>query len=637
MSLSGAEDMATFSNHHWPAAWKLWLAGIVAGIAFLLLASGPGFKPWLRFFSSEPPRLSSLTFDFNGRPVKLLAGQSLLVKHMDRLKVIDFETSGGRGARLTLEGRGFEAEPLLTGAVVGELLPASDVTQRFDLLVKQGDKTLGQVGLIPIIKPIDWVLLAQPWEGARRLDYLKAAWRTAPANPLLLDQIIETALSLDRRQEAAAALKAKGRVVFSIADQVKLARLYEELDQPEDQAQVVSRLAELEPDQELWADKLVSLTEKSGNKALKDKVLKQLAGQEKWADKLMDLAETTKDEDLKVKALEQLAENRGGSRSAEASKKLAYTYAQAGRWKEAAQAYEEAARLDPKDINIQRNLAVIYGRLADEAKRRQALEKVLALDEKDLATARELARLAPPDKSREAWQRVLKLKPDDEEALIRLVRMAQARGDADELIGFYARLSELKPQDPVLHYNLGLNLMQLKRWDAAEVSLKRAHQLSPKDVDILTALWDVQRQANKLGPGLETAEKLLAFKPHDLELYRYLYSGLKDGGDLARLEDLLGQGVKANAKSVELWKMLVQVRLARRNPAGAAKALDKVVELEPKDADNRLRLAKLLESLGQLKEAMDQYAAVLELEPQNEAAGEAYLRLKFELLKGKKK
>lgn len=658
-----------------PSLFKLWLVGLLVGFGFFFLVGGSPLQSFSEYLSGGPPRLKSVAIDLNGRRIRLMADQALVIRPLDHIRLLEIESNLFSDADLTLEGQGFEARPILTGTKVDDLLPSTLKPIAYNLTVKKGHQIMGKVALIPVALPMDWVLMSHQAVGTERLALLNKAATLAPDSPPLLDLIFQSARRQDQDKIATAALSQRMVRVTSPADMAALAEYYEKIGQAKKQAKLLAVLAKLEPEKELWANRLLNLAERS------------------------------KDQSVKLSALKNLVEGGTGSTSTKASKKLGYALVKAGKLKEAAKAYEEAAKLDPEDVNIFRNLAAIYSELDDPEKQLGALISAARLKpdevelhlaiaalygrlnrpQKQLAAFKQVIRLKPDDLNArktlarsakgpvqiQAWEEVLKIDPQDEEATVRLIKLYQAAERHDRLVVLYKKLARQKPKDWVIPYNLGMTQIELKRYAEAEQSFHRALKLAPKNIDILTRILEVQQSQKKVKGALETAERILALKPTEMELYRYVYSGLSRFKAHDRLERVLTRGVKANPDSAELWKLMALTRLKQKDAKGASQALAKAVEIDPDNLDNRIRLAKLydkigqtekasaqyraaikrkpreiahrlalaqlLERTGQLKAASVQYAAILEIDPDHEAAGSAHVRLRLKLLKQKKK
>ena len=57
--------------------------------------------------------------------------------------------------------------------------------------------------------------------------------------------------------------------------------------------------------------------------------------------------------------------------------------------------------------------------------------------------------------------------------------------------------------------------------------------------------------------------------------------------------------------------------------------MEKILSLKPKDVNLLLQLARISEKNNDIKRAIDAYAKVLEMAPNNEEASDAYLRLRL--------
>ena len=69
------------------------------------------------------------------------------------------------------------------------------------------------------------------------------------------------------------------------------------------------------------------------------------------------------------------------------------------------------------------------------------------------------------------------------------------------------------PERARVHYNLGLLLQQLKRYDEAETSLTRALKIEPNTVDYLHAVADHYIRRGKLEKAKGIAEKMVEHHP----------------------------------------------------------------------------------------------------------------------------
>lgn len=593
----------TYINDPLPPMWKMWLVGLLAGLAFFTGAAEVLERSRTGWLSGGPTRLDGVVFDINGRRIELTAGQALLVRPLDHIRLARVLAGGAALDQIFLEGDGFDAQPIKTGVKVLDLWPDLTEARIHDLILRQGSHRLGRVILTPVVLPVDLVLLAQTATEPDRFKLIQQALEFSPDNPMLLDQLYRTALALDRPDQAARALNKRLAFSLSATDLTALAGLYAKMDRKKDEAAVLQELARLEP-------------EKSG-----------------WNERLLTLAEDTGDEELRLAALKRLAENEAGPKSSEAAKKLGYALAKAGKLKEAVAAYRQAAELDPNDVNIYHNLVVLHEKMSDKAGWRKAMEELARHQPNNMEAVKKLARTAPKDELVAAWERVLRLNPQDQEALVQLIKLLQPQGPSANLAQYYDRLARIRPTDPVVHYNHGLTLSALKRYPEATKALETAHRLAPKDRDVLLGLLETLRARNMIKGGSTVLEKLIALEPGKLEYYELLADWLTRLKEHDRLGRILAAGVKTLPNAPELWQLLADNRLAAGDAAGAIQALERLVAFRPKDIDGLMKLAGLYEKSGQPAKAMNMYQAVMNLDPDHPRASKEYMRLRLEALK----
>ena len=593
----------TYIKDPLPPMWKMWLVGLLAGLAFFTGTAETVDRSRTGWFGGGPTRLDGVVFDINGRRTELTAGQALLVRPLDHIRLAEVLARDASMDLIVLEGDGFDAQPIKTGVKVLDLWPDLTEARVYDLTIRQGSHRLGRVLLTPVVLPVDLVLLARAAIGPEKLKLIKQALKVSPDNPMLLDQLYRTALDLGRTDEAAQALKKRLAFSLSAADLTALAGLYAKLGRKKDEATVLQELARLEP-------------EKSG-----------------WNERLLTLAEDTGDEKLRLAALKRLAENEAGPKSSEAAKKLGYALAKAGKFKEAVAAYRQAAELDPNDINIYHNLVVLHEKMGDKAGWRKAMEELALHQPNNLEVIKKLARTAPGEEQAAAWERVLRLNPQDQEALVQLIKLLQPKGPSTKLAQYYDRLSRIRPTDPVVHYNHGLTLTALKRYPEATRALETAHRLAPKDRDVLLGLLEALRARRMIKGGSAVLEKLIALEPGKLEYYDLLADWLTRLKEYDHLGRVLSAGVENLPDSPNLWQLLADNRLAAGDANGAIQALERLVALKPKNIANRMRLAGLYEKSDQSAKAMAMYQAVTNLDPDHPTAAKEYMRLRLKALK----
>jgi tetratricopeptide (TPR) repeat protein len=91
-------------------------------------------------------------------------------------------------------------------------------------------------------------------------------------------------------------------------------------------------------------------------------------------------------------------------------------------------------------------------------------------------------------------------------------------------------------------------------------------------------------------------------------------------------------GVKANPKNFELRQYLILVYLKLKKNELAVKEIMEALKLQPNNINLLHQLAKIHEGTGNLDQALQVYKKILDISPDDEKAGKAYLRLRLKLL-----
>lgn len=190
------------------------------------------------------------------------------------------------------------------------------------------------------------------------------------------------------------------------------------------------------------------------------------------------------------------------------------------------------------------------------------------------------------------YQLAISLSPDDPIVRQGLASALYRTGDVRSAAAEFREAVRLAPESPNCRYDLGLALLQLGSVDQAAASFRAALDLDASYVDAALKLAEIELQS---GDGLEVirlADQVLRFDP---------------GSNRART-----------------LRTMAYLKLNRRAEA-TAELRTLLVDYPPIDAGERLRLAMILASLGDLSVAEDHIEAVLESDPDPLVAARAHL------------
>jgi tetratricopeptide (TPR) repeat protein len=228
------------------------------------------------------------------------------------------------------------------------------------------------------------------------------------------------------------------------------------------------------------------------------------------------------------------------------SEELSELYIGSGRLREAQNDAEEALRQNPNDVNAHRMLARIFTRQIgdsqqnriDESMLKKSIEqyqKITELDPKDTDSWLMLGRLQKVAQNsvdaEKAYQKVLDIEPDNEDALTGLAMVYADLGQNEQAALILKKLSDKNPSAKSLRA-LASAYEQMREFPMAAETLKRALELNPPDAaDVKRELAQNQMFAAKYREALKTYQEIVEEEPSDAQSYlriSQIYIQLKD-------------------------------------------------------------------------------------------------------------
>ncbi len=251
--------------------------------------------------------------------------------------------------------------------------------------------------------------------------------------------------------------------------------------------------------------------------------------------------------------------------------------------KSAAQSFEAALALDPKDLDTTLHLAQLYynqKRFGEaESKFRAALDLQLNLPAALLGLAQSLDAQKKPEAT-EAYQNYLKTQPNDPAAKETLARSLIAKDQFD------AAEALLGPEQPgvaptldSLKLRADIQIGQ-KKWESAALTLKRAVAVAPQDAKLRGGLGRVYLQLR----------------------------------DFKNAETELKAAIQLDQKNSSYWKDLSSTYYLAGNYPATLAVLDVIAKLEKPTAGTWFIRALCYDKLQQTQPALDAYQKFLELD-----------------------
>lgn len=257
-----------------------------------------------------------------------------------------------------------------------------------------------------------------------------------------------------------------------------------------------------------------------------------------------------------------------------------------GRLADAAQAYADAAELDPTSVELQRYLSRVWIRAGHPDRATPFAERALELEPEDPGTRRALAELYTSQRRYldaaellEPWHAAGELGPKDLRGLFRLYlesdRLDDARGVANELI-------ETEPESVDGFVALGGVHERAQNWDAAEAVYRAAVEVAPKMGVLYSAVARLRARAGDAAGEEAIWDQKLAVIPGDPQA-------------LSRLSELKEQ---------------------RGDLLGAIRDLDVLLTAHPDQLQGALQRAYLLSRSGRYEESIASFSGVAQEHPE---------------------
>ena len=157
-----------------------------------------------------------------------------------------------------------------------------------------------------------------------------------------------------------------------------------------------------------------------------------------------------------------------------------------GNMQEAAQEFEKAVAVDPKEVSGYINLAIVYRELGQKERALGIMQKSVQVDSNSIygwsnlgAAYRDVQQY---DLAAQAFEKVVALAPADKEvtfgALASLGDINFDKKDFTKALEYYSQAAEIKSDDAALQYQVGASYYQLEKFGEAAVAFKKCTDLT---------------------------------------------------------------------------------------------------------------------------------------------------------------
>jgi len=292
---------------------------------------------------------------------------------------------------------------------------------------------------------------------------------------------------------------------------------------------------------------------------------------------------------------------------------------QRGDGKDAIQAFRTVLKDQPELADVHALLGRAYLMTGDTALARESLEKAGLLNPKMVEAHMTLAALdASSGKFKEARERLdslLKLDPNNLQTLSVLLNLQAAERDWAATDQTLSRARSAGADSSVADLTEARLFQARQEWDRARSAYERVLASHPDAPEPLVALVQLDIKQGKTIQAKERLEQVLARNPAHPYATGLLGEILLLGGDQAGAESRFTEATRIKPDWPMPWLHLATLKLSQKRGDEAREVLEKGVQQNPKSQELRLLLAMSFSASGNVDRAIQEYDALLRLDP----------------------
>lgn len=209
----------------------------------------------------------------------------------------------------------------------------------------------------------------------------------------------------------------------------------------------------------------------------------------------------------------------------------------------------------------------------------------------------------------------LEIKPDQPVAHFDLGTAYSQLKNLEESLACYKKTIEYDDSNPKSYFNKGIIESKLKYLNDALISFKKSLDLDPTNFDAITAIAVVLTDLNFIDEAIKYLDKAMQLNPNIAEIYFNKANLLKQKN---KKDDALNNYDKAIKINPSLVKVYINkgILLYEMNlPNEALKNYDIAIQMNPNYSESYNNKAILLNEIGQVNEALENFNKAIALNP----------------------
>jgi Tfp pilus assembly protein PilF len=282
----------------------------------------------------------------------------------------------------------------------------------------------------------------------------------------------------------------------------------------------------------------------------------------------------------------------------------------------AVQALRKAVELLPAQSRPRLLLGVAQERSGDFPGAANSFEGAVHLDPRDTDATLHLARLylqlKKPADAESKFRAVLESKPDSLEAVGGLAECLDAQ-QKPEAADAYRKYLELQPGDATIGARYVHLLVEQQKYDDALAELDRAEAGKKPSSESLLLRADIQVAQKKTDDAIASLQGALALTPNDPKVLNGLGRLYLEKRDFPSAEKTFKAALQLDQRNLMIWKNLSSTYYLAGNYPATLGTLDVIAKVEPPTAVSWFIRALCYDKLHQIKPALEAYQKFLDL------------------------
>ncbi len=221
------------------------------------------------------------------------------------------------------------------------------------------------------------------------------------------------------------------------------------------------------------------------------------------------------------------------------------------------------------------------------------------------------------DLAEDLYRKALRLEPRQRDGLRNLAILLTERGEFAEAEALLRRCLEVDPDSPHAHFALGVALLRLKRVAEAAQAFRGAHERDPGHLPALVNLGTALAELGRREEAAEALERALALEPRSADALLSLAILRSEAGDHAAALELAAQAREAGGGRAHFWHTQGVLQLGAGMLDEAIESFQAAVAAQPDHVDALVNLGSSLGDVGRPGEAILHFQRALALERSN--------------------